>query len=131
MASNLDASRMSIVDSEAAFANAQTRFQKNRSASVGPGYADMMGDGAQFQKAVHQEAYATKAGGAGLVLDGESFRDDASVATTALDVDVEEVQDRLDLLKETVDELCKDQQNLEIFKIVSRSFCKFLTVLIL
>lgn len=43
-------------------------------------------------------------------MDGQSDATDAlSVAPNALDVDVEEVADRVDLLRETVDQLAKDK----------------------
>ena len=58
-----------------------------------------------------------------LVLEEESVRDDdASVATMTLDVDVEEVQDRLDLLKDTVDQLGKEHPNVELLKIAISTY---------
>ena len=53
------------------------------------------------------------------IAEEESVRDDVSTATAALDVDVEEVGDRLDLLRETVEGLENNNQALELLKIVS------------
>ena len=45
--------------------------------------------------------------------------DDVSVGG-ALEVDVDEVEDRLDLLRDTIADLEKDHKTVELFKIVSK-----------
>ena len=90
-----------MVDSEAAFANATIRFRAKGSIAK---IEDTKGLG-------------------GLVMEDQSVRDDdASVANMTLDVDVEEVQDRLDLLKDTVEQLNKEQPNIELLKIAITTY---------
>ena len=48
---------------------------------------------------------------------------DTSEGPNTLDIDVDEIKDRVDLLKETVDQLANDKQELEYIKIAISSFC--------
>lgn len=49
-----------------------------------------------------------------------SIKDNESVAPGKLDVDVDEVKDRVDLLKDTVNQISNEKQSMELLKIVSK-----------
>ena len=112
----------SVVDSEASLANATIKFAHKQSIISNHFDKDQNILYGYDGKPLIDANGKPLVGGLAENNDNESVRlDDGSVYIGAFDVDVDEVKDRIDLLKDTVEEIAKEGQAKELVKIVSKT----------